>query len=58
MEVESCKPEAESLIQSLKLEVVMLCGESGAMARMDAREIHVVSCGVRIGGELLFAKKK
>ena len=36
----------------------MLCGESGAMAGMDAWKIHVVSCGVRIGGELLRAEKK
>ena len=36
----------------------MLCGESGIMAGMDAWEIHVVSCGVRIGGELLRAEEK
>lgn len=58
MEVESCRLEVESLIQSWKLEIVMLCGESGIMAEMDAREIHVVSCGVRIGGELLLTEGK
>ena len=58
MEVESCRLEVESLIQSRKLEVVMLCGESGIMAGMDGREIHVVSCVVRIGAELLRAEEK
>ena len=40
------------------MEVVMLCGESGIMAGMHAWKIHVVSCGVRIGGELLRAEEK
>ena len=50
--------EVESLIQSWKLEVVTLCGESGIMAGMDGWEIHVVPCGVRSVGELLGAKEK
>ena len=58
MEVESCMSEVKSLIQSRKLEAVMLCGESGIMVRMDVRKIHVVSCGVRIGVELLRAEEK
>ena len=36
----------------------MFGGESGIRAGMDGREIHVVSCGVRISVELLRAEEK